>query len=546
LFGTVFCYCVLKDIFTASINKIQKMKKNLFVALVLSMVLFSCAPRVVYVDRAATPPANNSTPPPSGNDNQVYQPPAGTAYTPPPANNTQQYNNNNSGQPIDNNQYNNGGQNNNGGQQQYYNNQNNNNQNNYQESDQQYYANQQQVNYGSSSYQTFYDELAPYGSWVNYQSYGYVWIPAQGPGFTPYATNGYWVYTEYGMTWVSNYNWGWAPFHYGNWLLDPFYGWLWIPGHIWAPAWVTWGHCNGYYGWAPIGPGVTYYEGYRPPVNHWCFVDERHVTEHNVNNYVVTHDNNYAVFNTNVTNVTIVNHDQTYNNIVYNAGPHREDVEKSSGHPIQTVNVSETAKPVPANQAHQNNNISIYRPAIAKATSTNAAPAHIVPIEKVKAINATAVHGSIPRQNVNTAPANHNPQGPQNTPATKPEKPAVRPIESSPTVNPNRGQAQPIQERPVPTQPIQERKPEPVQRNPNPNPNPNLNHGQAQPIQERPVPTQPIQERKPEPVQRNPNPTPNQNPNQNKPTPQPQPKPKPQPKPQPKPVIPKGQPEKRG
>ena len=27
------------------------------------------------------------------------------------------------------------------------------------------------------TYQVFYDELGPYGSWVEYPSYGYVWIP---------------------------------------------------------------------------------------------------------------------------------------------------------------------------------------------------------------------------------------------------------------------------------------------------------------------------------------------------------------------------------
>jgi hypothetical protein len=28
------------------------------------------------------------------------------------------------------------------------------------------------------SYQTFYDELSPYGKWVDYPGYGYVWSPA--------------------------------------------------------------------------------------------------------------------------------------------------------------------------------------------------------------------------------------------------------------------------------------------------------------------------------------------------------------------------------
>jgi hypothetical protein len=41
----------------------------------------------------------------------------------------------------------------------------------------------------SANFQVFYDELSPYGTWVNSPDYGYVWIPDVNPGFTPYATN---------------------------------------------------------------------------------------------------------------------------------------------------------------------------------------------------------------------------------------------------------------------------------------------------------------------------------------------------------------------
>src|ERR1043165_9695789 len=70
------------------------------------------------------------------------------------------------------------------------------------------------------SFQVFYDELSPYGTWINHPSYGYVWTPALGAGFFPYASNGYWVWTDYGWPWVSNDPWGWAPFHYGRWDYD--------------------------------------------------------------------------------------------------------------------------------------------------------------------------------------------------------------------------------------------------------------------------------------------------------------------------------------
>jgi hypothetical protein len=75
------------------------------------------------------------------------------------------------------------------------------------------------------SFQTFYDELDPYGQWIDYPEYGYVWQPDRGrySGFHPYSTGGHWAWSEdYGWLWVSDYDWGWAPFHYGRWV----YGWL--------------------------------------------------------------------------------------------------------------------------------------------------------------------------------------------------------------------------------------------------------------------------------------------------------------------------------
>src|SRR5580693_6871383 len=103
------------------------------------------------------------------------------------------------------------------------------------------------------SFQVFYDQLSPYGSWISYPEYGYVWVPTGVPsGFRPYSTGGHWVYTPDGWTWVSDYSWGWAPFHYGNWFYDQNYGWMWLPDYDWAPAWVTWGEYGDNYCWAPI------------------------------------------------------------------------------------------------------------------------------------------------------------------------------------------------------------------------------------------------------------------------------------------------------
>src|SRR5215510_16333966 len=75
----------------------------------------------------------------------------------------------------------------------------------------------------SVSFQAFYDNLSPYGSWISYPQYGYVWHPNI-RSFHPYRTNGHWAWSDdYGWIWVSNYEWGWAPFHYGRWYYDSYY-----------------------------------------------------------------------------------------------------------------------------------------------------------------------------------------------------------------------------------------------------------------------------------------------------------------------------------
>src|SRR5512141_2323419 len=106
----------------------------------------------------------------------------------------------------------------------------------------------------------FYDELEPYGRWVdcNYGGYGDCWVPSRvSRGWQPYS-NGEWVYTEYGWTWVSYDEWGDDPYHYGTWVSTNRYGWAWIPGTVWAPAWVTWSYSDNYVGWAPLPPSIVF------------------------------------------------------------------------------------------------------------------------------------------------------------------------------------------------------------------------------------------------------------------------------------------------
>lgn len=112
----------------------------------------------------------------------------------------------------------------------------------------------------------FRSTLDPYGTWVDDETYGTVWVPSSsvvGADFQPYVTSGHWVYDD-DYVWVSDYDWGWVPFHYGRWILTP-RGWAWIPGRAYSGAWVSWrmGYGGyGYLGWAPLAPTWYWRDGY--------------------------------------------------------------------------------------------------------------------------------------------------------------------------------------------------------------------------------------------------------------------------------------------
>ena len=84
----------------------------------------------------------------------------------------------------------------------------------------------------------FYEPLTPYGSWVNFSTYGRCWHPSQvDADWRPYS-NGSWVWTDAGWYWQSDEPWSWACYHYGSWNYDTSYGWIWIPATDWAVSTV--------------------------------------------------------------------------------------------------------------------------------------------------------------------------------------------------------------------------------------------------------------------------------------------------------------------
>ncbi len=114
------------------------------------------------------------------------------------------------------------------------------------------------------TYATFHDTLAPYGTWVLVEPYGWCWQPAVvsvTPTWQPYCDGGSWLWTDYGWYWRSTYTWGWAPFHYGRWHRSARLGWVWAPGYDWGPAWVSWRYSDAYCGWAPLPPECRWSAG---------------------------------------------------------------------------------------------------------------------------------------------------------------------------------------------------------------------------------------------------------------------------------------------
>ena len=232
----------------------------------------------------------------------------------------------------------------------------------------QYYDNNREV-----SYQTFYDELSPYGQWIDYPGQGYVWVPDAGPDFRPYSTNGHWVWSEnYEWIWVSDYDWGWAPFHYGRWDNDPYYGWYWVPGYEWSPAWVAWRDGGDYYGWAPIRPGITIsinfnIGNYNPPNDYWCFAPRRFITSPRIYDYCVDWRQNITIINY-TTIIINYNYGDRYG---FRTGPGRYDAERYCGR-IDPARFRDSY--TPGRTFFRNNEVSMYHPNVRHEDNRNFSP----------------------------------------------------------------------------------------------------------------------------------------------------------------------------
>jgi hypothetical protein len=272
-------------------------------------------------------------------------------------------------------------------------------------------ASAQQV---SVSFQLFYDELSPYGMWVEYPNYGYVWIPNGEPGFRPYATAGHWVFTDDGWTWFSNYPWGWATFHYGRWDYDNVYGWLWVPDDEWGPAWVSWRRSPGYFGWAPLRPGISvsmaFGREYREQNDRWIFVRDRNFSRPDIGRYYVNRNNNATIINNSTVIVNARKDDRR--NATYIAGPDRDDVQRVTHTTVTPVAIREADKP---GHRLSNGELQIYRPLVQKRSGNaqNPAPSKVMRLNDVRPVSERNAGNQ--QRNV-TPPKTAQPQQPRTVP----------------------------------------------------------------------------------------------------------------------------------
>jgi len=256
---------------------------------------------------------------------------------------------------------------------------------------------------GAVSFQTFYDQLAGEGTWIQTDQYGYVFQPTvTDPNWQPY-TYGRWVSTDDGLLWQSDEPFGWATYHYGRWINLDNYGWVWVPGYTWAPAWVSWRQSDDYYGWAPLPPesglGIDYFDGggfglglylgfhigddcdtaygIGPGCYNFCsvgYIGDRYPWHHFANRY-----NNYALINRtrNITNINVNNHWHGGRfGRVHAGGP---DVARMNAHshtPLQHLQLA-AATERGANGRIHGNDLSVYAPKIDPNTARNARPHHV-------------------------------------------------------------------------------------------------------------------------------------------------------------------------
>lgn len=255
----------------------------------------------------------------------------------------------------------------------------------------------------SISIGTFYDDLAPYGSWTQYEG-AYVFIPARvGASWRPY-TVGHWVYTrQYGWLWVSDEPFGWAAYHYGRWGYDDDIGWYWIPGRRWAPAWVSWRRSDDYVVWAPLPPDVgddipEAFAVSAIPERYWIAVPARSFLVTDLSAVAIDDDRERVRV---VAAAQPVGNVMIENNVVVNKAIDVDYVRRETKQEVKTVEVKETDDPRQSGKGGDGR-ISAFTGEVSE--KPGARPAEVKDVQEVKKKKAAQPGATAPAEEAQPQP----------------------------------------------------------------------------------------------------------------------------------------------
>jgi hypothetical protein len=119
---------------------------------------------------------------------------------------------------------------------------------------------------------------------------------------------------------------------------------------------VSWRSGGGYYGWAPLGPGININMNVNIPANYWVFVPQHYITSPRIYNYCVPRPQVVNVYQ----NTTIINNVYRNNNRAYAYGPRRDEIERVTRQSVPVYRIENAGRP--GRDVVRNNSVDIYRP----------------------------------------------------------------------------------------------------------------------------------------------------------------------------------------
>ncbi len=278
----------------------------------------------------------------------------------------------------------------------------------------------------------FYNNLTPYGNWVEVEGYGRCWRPTvvvYDSNWSPYCDRGHWVYTDHGWYWDSYYSWG-ATFHYGRWFRHGRFGWCWYPDTVWAPSWVVWRSSDSHCGWAPLPP----FSEYRPGVGFYyrgsgvsigfdfglqadcfTFVSVNRMCERHPRYYRENHERVTQIYNqtTIINNYNVNSTSQT----VVNNGISVDRVRTVAARPIRPVAVAELP-----NAGRQGWRPDSNRPGGRPGNVANVESLPARPGQNPAVAPGTSPGSTVRQPGIQVRPGNDN-NPPSRPPTTRPEPP---------------------------------------------------------------------------------------------------------------------------